>query len=405
MGHGWQWLMRAGWVLVLLSLYACRSEPPGAPKLGSVSQLLPPQVDLIADFDRTSVQLALQRSLDYLRKLPPNRIVPLAGRQITVSTLQDTLETFAQVLGQTPTFDALHRALDSQFELVQAAGRHNQGGVLFTGYYEAVLSGSPVPTDQYTNPLYSRPDDLLHIDLAHFRPEWSGERLIARYDNGQVLPYFTRHEIDIEGKLRGRRLELVWLPDIVDGFFLHIQGSGRIHLTNGQSIRVNYAASNGHPYRSIGTLLLDEGRLSPNAISMQRLQDYLRTNPEDRYRVMTHNPRYIFFRQVDRGPVGSLGLPLVPGRSVALDPRLFPPAGLAFIRTQQPVLDANHQVVGWKPMHRFVFNHDTGSAITGPGRLDVFWGSGAAAEAAAGRLKHEGVLVFLLKRSAPQAPQ
>jgi membrane-bound lytic murein transglycosylase A len=288
---------------------------------------------------------------------------------------------------------------------VQAPGRNGQGSVLFTGYYEAVLRGSPVPTEQYTYPLYSRPDDLLHIDLAHFRPEWSGERLIARYDNGQVLPYFTRHEIDIEGKLRGRRLELVWLPDIVDGFFLHIQGSGRIHLTNGQSMRVNYAASNGHPYRSIGTLLLDEGRLSPNAISMQRLRDYLRTNPEDRYRVMTHNPRYIFFRQVDRGPVGSLGLTLVPGRSVALDPRIFPPAGLAFIRTQQPVLDAKHQVVGWKPMHRFVFNHDTGSAITGPGRLDVFWGSGAAAEAAAGHLKHEGVLVFLLKRSAPKTPQ
>jgi membrane-bound lytic murein transglycosylase A len=167
-------------------------------------------------------------------------------------------------------------------------------------------------------------------------------------------------------------------------------------------MRVNYAASNGHPYRSIGKLLLDEGRLSPNAISMQRLRDYLRTNPEDRHRVMRHNPRYIFFRQVDQGPVGSLGLTLVPGRSVAMDPRLFPPASLAFIRTQQPVLDANHQVVGWKPMHRFVFNHDTGSAITGPGRIDVFWGSGAAAETTAGHLKHEGLLVFLLKRPAPQ---
>ncbi|MDH3598755.1 MAG: MltA domain-containing protein, partial [Candidatus Tectomicrobia bacterium] len=301
MGHGWQWLVRGGWVLILLALYACRSEPPGTSDPAGLSRLSPPQVDLIDDFDRTSLQLALQQSLSYLRRLPPDRIVPLAGRQLTVLALQDTLETFAQVLDQTPTFDALHRALDTQFELVPAAGRNGQGDVLFTGYYEAVLSGSPVPTDQYTYPLYSRPDDLLNIDLAHFRPEWSGERLIARYDNGQVLPYFTRHEIDIQGKLRGRHLELVWLSDVVEGFFLHIQGSGRIHLTNGQSIRVNYAASNGHPYRSIGKLLLDEGRLSPNAISMQRLRDYLRTNRQDRHRVMTHNPRYIFFRQVNRG--------------------------------------------------------------------------------------------------------
>jgi membrane-bound lytic murein transglycosylase A len=272
--------------------------------------------------------------------------------------------------------------------------------VLFTGYYEPVLPGSLVPTKTFTYPLYKPPPDLINIDLARFRPEWNGERLVAQYRNGQVIPYYTRREIDREAKLQGRGLELVWLPDLVDAFFLHIQGSGHIRLPSGQNMRVHYAASNGHPYRSIGKLMLDEGRLSPHAISMQQLRQYLRTHPAERDRILNHNPRYIFFRQVDEGPIGRLGFTLIPGRSIATDPDLFPASGLAFIQTQQPVLNDSHEVTGWQPLTRFVFNHDSGSAIKGPGRVDLYWGSGVQAEAAAGRLKHEGSLFFLIKRPA-----
>ncbi len=402
----WQWLVRTGLIFLLFGLCACQSEPPefsDSPPEPKVSEsLTSPQIDLYDDFDRASLQLALNRSLKYLQRLPTDRIVPLAGRKITVTRIQETLVAVQAILNQSPTADALHAALDTQFDLVQSAGRDGQGEVLFTGYYEALLSGSLTPTAAYTYPLYTRPPDLLNINLAHFRPELSGERIVARYDQGKLLPYFTRYEIDVEGKLRGRELELVWLPDIVDAFFLHVQGSGRIRLTNGQTMRVNFGASNGHPYRSIGKLLLNDGKLSPKAMSMQSLQHYLRTHPQDRNRVLNHNPRYIFFRQVDQGPVGSLGLTLIPGRSVAMDPRVFPPAGLAFIETEQPILDENHQLIGWKPMRRLVLNHDTGSAITGPGRVDVFWGNGSAAEISAGHLKHNGRLVFLLKRNAGQ---
>jgi membrane-bound lytic murein transglycosylase A len=306
------------------------------------------------------------------------------------------------MLTQTSTAAALYDKLRTQFEFVPSTGQDDREDVLFTGYYEAVLPGSRVPTAEFTYPLYAPPADLLQIDLGAFRSALAGEWVVARYDHGHVLPYFTRHDIDVEGKLQGRHLELVWLRDAVDGFFLHIQGSGQIHLRDGTVMRVNYAASNGHPYRSIGRLLRDEKRLEPAAISLQSVQHYLRTHPTERSRIFSHNPRYVFFRQVDTSPVGSLGFTLVPGRSIATDPRLFPPAALAFIQTHKPVLNAAHEVIAWQPFSRFVFNHDTGSAITGSGRVDLFWGSGPAAEAAAGRLQQPGKLYFLLKRSAPQ---
>ncbi len=400
MTQWWQWVAGTGLVLTLLALCACRPMAPESQEPNGVTPAQPPQVILADDLDRASLELALQRSLDYVRRLPSTRLLPFATRQITAETLRDTLETFQRILDQAATPAALHAALHAQFNLIQASGRTGQGDVLFTGYYEALLPGSLVRTTEFTYPLYGPPDDLLHIELQRFRPDWVSEQLTARYDKGQILPYFTRREIDVEGKLRGRGLELVWLPDAVDGFFLHIQGSGRIRLPDGRLIRVHYAGSNGHPYRSIGTLLLNEGRLSPETMSLQRLQHYLRTHPEEHPRVFNHNPRYIFFRQVDRGPIGSLGLTLIPGRSIAIDSRLFPPAGLAFVQTRQPVLNAANEVTGWQPLSRFVFAHDTGSAITGPGRVDLFWGSGERAEAAAGRIKHQGTLFFLLKRSA-----
>ncbi|ETX03254.1 MAG: hypothetical protein ETSY1_00655 [Candidatus Entotheonella factor] len=324
----------------------------------------------------------------------------MAGQHITAQRQRETLETFLHILDQSTTTEALNTAIHEHFDIVQASGRKGQGDVLFTSYYEAYLAGSLQPTAEFTYPLYTRPPDLIHIDLAQFRPDWSGERLSARLENGQVLPYYTRREIDFENKLDGRNLELVWLRDRVDGFFLHIQGSGTIHLPDGQLMRVNYAASNGHTYRSIGQFLIQQRHLTAKQVTMQSLQDYLRTHDEKQADIFSHNPRYIFFRQVREGPVGSLGLILVPGRSIATDPKLFPAAGLAFVQTQQPVLNAAHQVVGWKPLSRFVFNHDTGNAIKGPGRVDLFWGSGHAAAAAAGRIKHQGTLMFFVKRTA-----
>ncbi len=398
-----RWYVRVLWIgvaLLCLTLWSCDAPPQSTQQPATIRLPAPVPVTFTDDLDRDSLRLALQRSLSYVRRLPPDRLLPFAGRQITAAMQRDTLETFLDVLEQAPTTEALNAAIHEQFEIVQASGLKGKGDVLFTSYYEAYLTGSLQPTAEFTYPLYTRPADLIHIDLAQFRADWSGERLAARFHQGKILPYYTRREIDFEGKLHGRQLELVWLRDIVDGFFLHIQGSGAIHLPDGQVMRVNYAASNGHTYRSIGRWLIRQGRLSAEQVNLQSLQHFLRTHDEERADVLSHNPRYIFFRKVQKGPVGSLGLVLIPGRSIATDPRLFPAAGLAFIQTQQPVLNADHQVVDWKPLSRFVFNHDTGNAIKGPGRVDLFWGSGKAAEAAAGRLKHQGLLMLLVKRTA-----
>jgi membrane-bound lytic murein transglycosylase A len=393
-------------IITLLTLLVYCSNIPALAASSQTWSLEAERPVMVDDLDRPSLQLGLQRSLDYLRRIPPDRGLPFGDRRLSVTTLRHTLEAFEQVLAQAPTPEALNAALYEQFEVVQAAGRNGQGNVLFTGYHEIMLKGSLQPTEEFTYPLYAPPADLLAIDLGLFHPRYAGEQLVARYDDGKILPYFTRREIDTEGKLRGRGLELAWLRDAVEGFFLHVEGSGQIHLPDGQTLYLNYAASNGHPYRSIGRLLLDEGRLTQDSMSLQELRRYFRAHPQERLRVLSANPRYIFFRQVDQGPRGSLDFILVPGRSIATDSRLFPPAGLAFIQTQKPILNAQGEITGWQHFSRFVFNHDTGSAITGPGRVDLFWGSDTAAEMAAGHMQHPGKLFFLLKRqSSPPPPQ
>ena len=359
--------------------------PPGSvPPASTGFWLTRPELPAFTDdLDRESLHQALQRSLEYARRLQPDQTLPCGERQISGTTLVQTLETFQQVVATASTPAALQHAIRERFHVLQSPGRDERGEVLFTGYYEIELEGSLVPSARFPYPLYKRPPDLIDVEA----------------NQAQTGSYYTRREIDGEGKLRGRGLELFWLRNPVDGFFLHVQGSGQIRLPNGQVQRVHYAASNGHPYYSIGRILLDEGRLPRDAMSLQGLRRYFRDHPEETTRVLYRNPRYIFFRPVAQGPQGNLGLILVPGRSIAADQRLFPPGGLAFVQLQQPVLNAQGEITAWRPASRFVFNHDTGSAITGPGRIDLFWGSGAQAEMAAGHMQHTGKLFFLLKRA------
>jgi membrane-bound lytic murein transglycosylase A len=333
---------------------------------------------IVDDLDVPSLQLALQRSIDYLRRLPAARRLPFGDRQVTVGTVYETLAAFQTLLVRASTPQAMQAALAETFEVYQAAGRDGRGRVLFTGYFNITVEGRLQPSATFSYPIYRPPPDLRH-------------------------PYFTRREIDLEGKLRGRRLELAWLRDPVEGFFLHVQGSGQVRLANGKMMYVGYAASNGRPYRSIGRLLVKEGRLDSATLSLQRLRRYFRDHPDERRRVLNANPRYIFFQPNVQGPQGSIRIPLVPGRSIATDARLFPPAALALIRTYKPAFDARGEIVGWRPFVRFVFNHDTGNAIRGAGRVDLFWGSGARAEMAAGQMRHSGQLFFLLKRRTAQA--
>lgn len=267
---------------------------------------------------------------------------------------------------------------------------------LFTGYYEPLLHGSRKRGGKFTIPLYLRPPELVMVDLGRFRDELEGQRIAGRVEDGALTPYPDRAEIE-EGALSGRKLELVWVDDPVDAFFLHIQGSGRIRLTEGGEMRVGYAAQNGHPYFAIGRDLIDRGALTRGEVSMQTIRKWLTEHPEEAREVMRKNASYVFFQEIQgEGPLGAEGVGLTPGRSLAVDRKHFPLGVPVWLSAGMP---------GTKPgkedrkIRRLLVAQDTGGAIRGPVRGDVFWGYGPEAAELAGRMKHRGRLWVLLPKT------
>jgi membrane-bound lytic murein transglycosylase A len=262
-----------------------------------------------------------------------------------------------------------------------------------TGYYVPEMSGSRTPDDLYKYPLYRQPDDLLTIDLGEVYPELSDYRLRGRVDGNRVVPYFQRSEIDGGADpLIGN--ELFWVADPVELFFLHIQGSGRVLLPDGEKVMLNYANQNGHPYRSIGKLLLDRGAMNRDQMSMQNIRKWVNENPEAGRKLLDENPSYIFFRELENGiesPPGALGIPLSAERSLAVDRRTIPLGAPVFLSASWPSSD--------KPLNRLMVAQDTGGAIKGRVRADFFWGMGADAGALAGKMKQQGRLWVLLPKS------
>ena len=261
-----------------------------------------------------------------------------------------------------------------------------------------MYEGSLAPDETFRYPLYRPPDDLMRIDLSLFSEKFKGENIVARIEGKKILPYYSRYQIEAERVLEGKDLEIAWLKDPLDVAFLHIQGSGRLRLPGGRDLLVHYQASNGRPYRSIGRYMIEKGFLAREEMSMQAIRKYLTENPEVLDEVLNYNPSYVFFRQVGNGPLGSLGVLLTPGRSVALDSRIFPKGALGFISCQKPLVNDQGDIIGWTKFSRFVLNQDSGGAIKGAGRADIFWGSGPYAELAAGHLQHEGDLYILIKK-------
>jgi membrane-bound lytic murein transglycosylase A len=271
-----------------------------------------------------------------------------------------------------------------------------------TGYYEPLLNGSRTRRAPFMVPLYRRPADLLAIDLSSLHPELAQLRLRGRLqstpDGQKVVPYWPRAELT-EERLRGA--ELLWVDDPVEAFFLQIQGSGRVRLPDGSMVRVGYADTNGHPYRSIGRVLVDRGELTFDQASMQGIVAWGRANPQRLTELLNQNPSYVFFRELplgnpSAGPAGAMGLPLTPGYSVAVDPRFIPLGAPLLIRTEHPSTGA--------ALQRLVLAQDTGGAIRGPLRFDLFWGFGPDAAATAGRQRHDVEAWLLVPRGVqPEA--
>lgn len=346
------------------------------------------------DLGYDSLAPAIDRSIHYLKQLPAEKTFALCGEEYPVSWLIESQLAFKRIIAERPSAQDLTALLQKDFTLCQATGRASDHKIFLTGYYEPLFKASLTRTATYRYPLYRTPPDLVSLPGGEGR-----EKKTGRMENGGLVPYPTRGEIEKGQLLAGQ--ELVYLADPVDAFILHIQGSGQIQLADGSLRRVQFAAKNGHEYRSIGRLLVEKGVMRREEATMPLIVRYLKEHPAEQEAILHHNDSFVFFRWGDDaavGPTGCLGEPLTPGRSVALDQDCFPPGGLAFLITRKPQVNGAGAIVGWEPLTRFVLNQDAGSAITGPGRLDLFWGAGPYAEAAAGNMKHPGVLYFLVKK-------
>jgi membrane-bound lytic murein transglycosylase A len=385
--------------MALIFAAGCQTPPGVAPAVETPLVKLAPSAfpEFKDDLDYEGMDRAIGLSLDYLKAIPMDRGFDFGPDRYTAGHMVKTLQRFQSFIRTRPAPAAMQKHIRADYHVYQSAGRDLKGEVLFTGYYEPQLKGSRATSPAFRYPIYARPDDLLTIDLGAFSEKFKNEKLIGRLNERTVVPYYERREIDTEGAI-------AWVADPVELFFLHIQGSGRILFEDGGSLHVNYDSGNGRPYRSVGQLLIDEGRIPREEMSMQRIRAYLDQNPADIERVLNSNPSYVFFKPSTEGPLGALNVKLTPGRSLALDRKVFPSAALAFAETKKPLTDGSGKIKSWVDFSRFMLNQDTGGAIQGPGRADFFWGGGAYAEIAAGHLKHPGKLYLIVLRPDGAAP-
>lgn len=271
-----------------------------------------------------------------------------------------------------------------------------------TGYYEPILRGSLKLSKRFIHPLYRKPDDLIIKRIlrdGQATGKWFHGKKISTLSGETLIPYPSRKEL--YGSEYLKKFEIIYLEDPIDAFFLQIQGSGRIELENKSVIRLGFSASNGHPYRSIGTWLIKNGELSASSASMQGIKNWLRKNPSRQNELLNQNPRMIFFKDLtsvmksDDGPVGSLGVSLTAGRSIAVDTDYISLGLPVFLATTVPKSEANSKSTVTNGA-RLVFAQDTGKAIKGPNRGDLFFGSGVSAGNQAGRMKYSGTMTILV---------
>jgi len=294
-----------------------------------------------------------------------------------------------------PSRDTLQRFFETSFTPYQVVNPDGSDSGLVTGYYEPLLHGSHTRSARYRYPIYGVPDDLLVVDLGELYPELRNMRLRGRLEGRRVVPYFNRAQIE-DGAAPVAGKEIVWVEDAVELFFLQIQGSGRVRLGSGETIRLGYADQNGYPYRSIGRLLVDRGDLPLERASMQGIKAWAKQNPDKLQDLLNYNASYVFFRELPPdlpGPLGALGVPLTAHRSIAVDARFIPLGAPVFLVTTMP----NSR----QPLNRLLLAQDTGGAIRGAVRADFFWGFGDEAAALAGRMRQSGKMWVLLPHGYP----
>ncbi len=372
--------------LLLLLLAACAPTAPLAPP--GVARLSPAGFGDLPGWDRDRVEEALPaiaRSCARILRLPDDRPLgpPAYGKA------SDWRPACAALPARRDAASA-RSFLETHFRpLALSDGGAAEG--LFTGYYEPLLRGSRRQGGAFRTPLLGRPDDLVAVELGQFRDAWRGERIVGRLVDGTLRPYESRAEIE-GGALAGRARPLAWVDDPVDAFFLQIQGSGRVALAEGGEMRVGYAAQNGHGYVPVGRILAERGEIPRDKVSMQSIRAWMARDARAARELMDANPSYVFFREISGdGPLGSEGVALVPGRSLAVDRSHVALGVPVWLDAQDPLDEATR-------LRRLLVAQDTGGAIRGVVRGDVFWGAGEDAAERAGRMRSRGRAWVLLPR-------
>lgn len=334
---------------------------------------------------------ALRRSCGVMMKQPDSQVVGPGGNGGTIGRWKPACRAAAGVVATDSRASRVF--FETWFEPYQVVFGGTANGT-FTGYYEAELQGALKPSNRYRTPIFAKPNDLVTVDLGQFREEWKHETVSGRVEGGRLKRYPDRAAIDADG-LDGIAAPLLWVSDPVDAFILHIQGSGRVHLDDGSTVRVGYAADNGHRFSGITRTMVERGFISPDQMSMPAVRRWLRSHPEQASGVMAVNSRYIFFKMVvGDGPIGAEGVALTAGRSLAVDRRFIPLGSPLWLDTVTP---------DGEPLRRLMVAQDTGNAITGAVRGDYFWGTGEKAFELAGRMKSQGRYYILLPRVDPGA--
>ena len=342
-------------------------------------------VTLVAgSHDRASLRRAAEESAAYFARGPGAHRMPFASGQVSTEDIKRSVQILLEVLTAEPALWTTHLC-----ERLVAYRVTTPTPILLTGYYQPVLPARHQRTGRFRYPLYPPPADLVRLEREPFHPANTAALSAGRLVEGRLVPHFSRAQIDA-GALADTTPALAWLDDPVEAFFLHIQGAGILQFEDGEQLHIGYAGSNGHPYRSIGALLVQQGKLSIESVTMQVLKDYLRQHPDEQDTILHTNQRYVFFRPLPTGPIGSLDVPLTERRSLAVDRSVYPSGAFAALHVPDPgtIESATNAL--------FVFMQDAGAAITGPGRLDLFLGSGDRAGEIAGALRETADLYLFL---------
>jgi membrane-bound lytic murein transglycosylase A len=380
-------------LLVVILLFAgCQTKPP---QVKEYDRPLPPgQLALreitdpnrMPDFapgwrDLDSLRAALRNSLNYLSKPSSAQYFPY--QDLHRDGAVKTLEAFLAMMDAGVRSDEINGLIRASFDVYESVGCDDQGTVLFTGYYTPIFDGSRERTGRFRYPLYKTPDNLVK------GPD--GQTRGRRGPDGEISPFPSRAVIEDAGVLKGQ--ELVWLSDPFEAYIAHVQGSARIRLPGHEIITVGYAANNGHEYQSVAKMLIDEGRIPSDQMSLAAMMEYFKKHPDQIDKYVRRNPRYVFFEIGEGPPRGSLNEPVTPWRMIATDKSIFPRGCLAFISTTLPQLTRDSIVK--QPYGGFALDQDTGGAIRAAGRCDIYMGEGDQAGRLAGQTYQEGRLYYL----------